>query len=314
MAPNSAAQRAGILPGDRLVGISGDDEGEYEQVSSAADVPVYLEEAGVGGQLSYFIERPSFPPETRFYYADLFNLHAIPNLSAHDRVIVLTGLVYLFVGLFVLFKQGGGGPFTLHFATLCVVAFVFHFYKPLGAYEDLDLAIAFLDDAALTLFGPLFVHFCALYPHGRRQMPARWRVPLTALLYAPAVVLADRAALFTQRSRGGAPAVEVGGMGLDGRDCAADAALFDPLCARRRRRIEQSRPGHRTLADRLRGAAAGADPTDLRQFRGALPPDGCGYGGAPHRRVRADDAGYRPDAGRDGFTLRAFTPSARAAR
>lgn len=188
VALNSAAQRAGILAGDRLVAIS-TDEVNYEEINAAADVPVYLEEAGVGGHLSYLIERPSFPPETRFYYADLHNLQAIPNLSAHDRVIVLTGLVYLFVGLFVLFKQAGSGPFTLHFATLCVVAFVFHFYKPLGAYEDLDLAVAFLDDAALTLFGPIFVHFCALYPHSRRHLPARRRLPLTILLYIPAIAL-----------------------------------------------------------------------------------------------------------------------------
>ncbi|MEJ7616759.1 MAG: hypothetical protein WKF30_07285 [Pyrinomonadaceae bacterium] len=182
--PNSAGQRAGILPGDRLIAISADAM-SYEQIGAAVDVPIYLEEAGVGGHLSYFIERPSFPVETRFYYADLFNLQAIPSLSTHDRTITLIGVVYLCVGLFVLFKQGGSGPFTIHFATLCVVAFVLHFYKPVGAYEDLDLAVAFLDDAALALLGPLFVHFCALYPHSRRQMSGGRRWLLTALLYSP---------------------------------------------------------------------------------------------------------------------------------
>ncbi|MCA1850807.1 MAG: hypothetical protein LC672_07110, partial [Acidobacteria bacterium] len=103
------------------------------------------------------------------------------------------GCVYLLIGLFVLFKQGARAPFVTHFAALCLAAFVFHFYKPFGAYEDLDLAIAFLDDAALILFAPLFLHFCAIYPV-RRQLfeQRRW---LAALLYAPAAVLIGLAAL-----------------------------------------------------------------------------------------------------------------------
>jgi len=49
----------------------------------------------------------------------------------------LIGLVYLFVGLFVIFKQGGRSPFVVHFASLCLTAFVFHFYTPIGTYKDL---------------------------------------------------------------------------------------------------------------------------------------------------------------------------------
>jgi PAS domain S-box-containing protein len=185
---NSTGQRAGILPGDRLVGVSGN-AADYDEITSPADVQIYLEEAGVGGHLNYLIERPSYPPETRFYYADLYNIEAIPNMTTRDLLINGIGIVYLFVGLFVLFKQGGRAPFVFHFAAMCLTAFVFHCFKPIGAYEDLDLGIAFLDDAALILFAPLFVHFCALYPHSRRALPHSRRLPLLALLYAPAFVL-----------------------------------------------------------------------------------------------------------------------------
>jgi len=87
----------------------------------------------------------------------------------------------------VLFKQGGRAPYVLHFATLCLVAFVFHFYTPTGAYRDLDLAIAFLRNVAFILFPALFVHFCALYPT-RQQLfqTRRWRA---LLLYIPALLL-----------------------------------------------------------------------------------------------------------------------------
>ena len=75
----------------------------------------------------------------------------------------------------------------MHFAALCLVAFTFHFYKPYGAYEDLDLAIDFLDSAAFILFAPVFLHFCALYPVRYRLSERRpW---LVYLLYAPAAAL-----------------------------------------------------------------------------------------------------------------------------
>jgi PAS domain S-box-containing protein len=70
---------------------------------------------------------------------------------------------------------------------LCLAAFVFHFYTPLGSYRDLDLAVAFFKNAAFILFAPLFLHFCLVYPQ-RQQLfeTKRWRA---ALLYLPATLL-----------------------------------------------------------------------------------------------------------------------------
>src|SRR5437764_7579108 len=193
---DSAAGRKGvlgILPGDRLVAISLDEK-EDQQVVTAYDIQDYLEEAGVGGRVRYLIERPSNPEEARFYYVYLDNLTPPPTLTTHDIYINLIGIVYLLVGFFVFFKQGGRAPFSLHFATLCLVAFVFHFYKPYGAYEDLDLAVSFLDDAALALFAPIFLHFCAIYPVRYRLSERRpW---LVYLLYAPAAALIALTAFF----------------------------------------------------------------------------------------------------------------------
>jgi hypothetical protein len=192
----SAAGRKGvfgIMPGDRLHAISLDDQID-QQVELVSDVQVYLEESKPGGHLRYLIERPSFPAEARFYYVYLDNLTTIQSFAARDLYVNLIGIVYLLVGLFVLFKQGGRAPFVLHFATLCLVAFVFHFYKPYGAYEDLDLAVAFLDDAALLLFAPLFLHFCAIYPV--RYQLSKKRPRIAYLLYVPAVVLIGLLAFF----------------------------------------------------------------------------------------------------------------------
>jgi PAS domain S-box-containing protein len=183
---DSAADRAWLLPGDRLIGISLDG-GRPEQIVSARDVQIYLEQAGVRGQLHYLMTRPSYSPEVGAYWADLDNLGTIHKWTPRVIYINIIGLVYLFVGFFVLFKQGGHAPFALHFATFCLAAFVFLFFTPVGSYRDLDLAIAFLDNAALILFAPLFLHFCALYP-ARQQLFAtrRWR---SLLLYVPALFL-----------------------------------------------------------------------------------------------------------------------------
>jgi two-component system, NtrC family, sensor kinase len=185
--PGSAGARAGILPGDHLLGISPNDTDHPDEVVRASDVQIYLSEARVGGQLHYLIEHPSWPQETRFYYADLDNLQPIQNWTERDLYLNLIGLVYLAIGLFVLFKQGGRAPFVLHFATLCLTAFVLHFYKPIGIYKDLDMAIAFLDDAAIIMFAPIFLHFCAIYPaRYHLSNERRW---LAGLLYVPALVL-----------------------------------------------------------------------------------------------------------------------------
>jgi two-component system NtrC family sensor kinase len=184
---NSAGERAWLLPGDHLLGISLDPYTRPEEIVHARDVQIYLDQARVGGQIHYLMERPSYPPETRYYFADLDNLGAIHRWTPRVLYINLLGLVYLFVGFFVLFKQGGRAPYVLHFATVCLVAFVFHFYTETGSYRDLDLAVAFLRNAAFILFPALFLHFCLLYPT-RQQLFAtrRWRA---VLLYVPSLLL-----------------------------------------------------------------------------------------------------------------------------
>ena len=193
--PGSAAARARMNPGDRLLAISMTEQKcedvkrgpKCEEVSGAEKIQLYLDQARVGGQIHYLIERPSYPPETRYYYADLDHLASVNSLTARDLYLNLIGLVYLFIGLFVIFRQGGRAPFVLHFAGLCLAAFVFHFYTPLGTYRDLDLAIAFLDSAAFILFAPLLLHFSAIYPVRYHLLDDRRG--RTVGLYVPALVL-----------------------------------------------------------------------------------------------------------------------------
>ncbi len=186
VAPNLAASRAGIAAGDRLIGISLDEK-QFDEITAASDVQMYLETAGVSGNLTYFYQRPSYSFTNNFYYADLRSIDTLPRWTASLIFLSLVGIIWLAVGIFVLFKQGSHSPFVLHFATVCLAAFVFHVYKPIGLGEDFDDAIRLLDDMAFAFFVPLFLHFCLRYPVRSEVFDEpRWK---TYLLYVPAFLI-----------------------------------------------------------------------------------------------------------------------------
>src|SRR5262249_61626 len=182
----SAADRAHMLPGDHLIALRLTDKKE-EEVIHARDIQMYLNDSRVGGEIHYLIERPSYPEESRTYFADLDNLGAIHKWTPLVVYLNVIGLVFLVVGFFVLFKQGGRAPYVLHFATVSLTAFVFLCFTEVGTYRDLDLAIALLRNTAFILFAPLFLHFCLLYPTRQQLFSGRrWRA---VYLYVPAVLL-----------------------------------------------------------------------------------------------------------------------------
>ena len=184
--PNLAASRAGIAIGDKLIAISLDEK-QFDEILSSADVQTYLETAGVDGNLTYFYQRPSYSFSNNFYYADLKHIDSLPRWTASIIFLSIVGLVWLGVGIFVLFKQGSHSPFVLHFAIVCLAAFVFHVYKSLGLGEDFDLAISLLDDLAFAFFVPLFLHFCLRYPVRSAVFDEqRWK---TYALYVPASLI-----------------------------------------------------------------------------------------------------------------------------
>ena len=184
--PGFSASRAGIAAGDRLIGI-GLDGDKTDEITSPADVQMYLEAAGVNGNLTYFYQRPSYSFANNFYYADLKYIDTQPRWTAPIIFLTLVGIVWLGIGIFVLFKQGGHAPFVLHFANICLAAFVFHVYKSLYLGEDFDLAINLLDNLAFAFFAPLFLHFCLRYPVRSAVFDSsRWQ---TYALYVPAILI-----------------------------------------------------------------------------------------------------------------------------
>ncbi len=184
--PGFAASRAGIAKGDILIGIGDSDETIEENVR-VSDIYIYQEHAGVGGNLTYLYQRPSYTFANNFYYADLRNLDSVPRWNPPIILLAAVGLIWLSIGVFVLLKQGSRSPFVLHFASVCLAAYVFHSYRTIGLGEDFDLAVKLLDDMAFAFFAPLFVHFCLRYPVRSEVFDTpRWT---TYALYVPAALI-----------------------------------------------------------------------------------------------------------------------------
>jgi len=184
--PGMAASRAGISSGDKLLTASLDGV-TYDEIISPGEVQLYLEAAGVDGNLSYYYQKTSYSTLNSFYFADLKHIDTLPRWTPKVIFLGLVGLIWLGIGLFVLFKQGSRSPFVLHFATVCLAAFVFHTYNPIGLGQDLDLGISLMDDIAFAFFVPLFLHFCVRYPVRSEVFDDKpWK---TYILYAPAAVL-----------------------------------------------------------------------------------------------------------------------------
>lgn len=192
--PGLAASRQGISSGDKLIAISlyGD---TFDEVTSVVDIQMYLAEAGPGGSLTYFYQKPSYSFSNNFYYADLKNIDTLPRWTPSIVFLTIVGLIWLGVGVFVLFKQGSRSPFVIHFATICLAAFVFHVYRPLNTGQDFDLAVSLIDDLAFAFFAPLFLHFCLRYPVRSEVFDrAPWK---TYVLYVPACLLAAAMLFFS---------------------------------------------------------------------------------------------------------------------
>lgn len=188
-----AASRAGVSQGDKLLQISLDGQ-TFDEAASVADVPMYLEAAGIGGTLTYRIQKP-YSFANNVYFADLRNIDSLPRWTPAMIFLAIVGVMWLGVGIFVLFKQGSRSPFVLHFATLCLVAFVFHVYHSLGLEQDIDAAIGLIDDLAFAFFVPIFAHFCLRYPVRSQVLDEKpWK---TFALYAPAAVLSGLTIVFS---------------------------------------------------------------------------------------------------------------------
>ena len=105
------------------------------------------------------------------------------SLAMGLRVI---GLIYLLIGLYVLFRRWGA-PRSTHFYLFCLVSFALYSIKYTGRFDTLDYLVFWTNIIAESLQPALFLHFALSFPEERfKTFGRRWLLPL---VYAPGVGL-----------------------------------------------------------------------------------------------------------------------------
>ncbi|MGO9338570.1 MAG: ATP-binding protein [Terracidiphilus sp.] len=149
-------------------------------VAHLSDLERVLYRTGSYGKASYAITRGGVPLDTP--------VEVIPEpldrgLQQAQRII---GLVYLAIGIYVLFRRWGAARAT-HFYLFCLVSFALCTLKYTGELNWLDWTVFWLNVVAESLQPALFLHFALSFPEERfKKIRRRWLLPV---IYAPGVAL-----------------------------------------------------------------------------------------------------------------------------
>ena len=164
---NGPADRAGIKAGDLLV--------------SANNVPTprisYLTRqwfaAGTWRHVDYLLTRSGVP------------IHASVIIEPADRTenqgLRLIALVYLSIGLYVLFRRWTA-PRATHFYVFCLASFVLYSFDYTGKLNGFDWTIYWGRILAGALQPALFLHFALAFPEERPASRRHW---INSLIYLP---------------------------------------------------------------------------------------------------------------------------------
>ncbi len=164
---------------------------DYEEIKKAEQIQRYLDRQGVAGDARYAIEHPNpvlqniYGIEEPLYDTD-FRVLPAPQYLSRGLYLAFIGLVYLAIGLFVLFRQNRAA-LTYHFFFWSLLSFIYYFYSSTLEFSTHDRLVSVLDNSAWVLLAPLFLHFCANFPSGK-GLSARSR-PIVFALYLPSIIL-----------------------------------------------------------------------------------------------------------------------------
>ena len=175
--PDTPAYRAGIRSGDILTAVN---DVPTPQLASL-ERQVYA--SGAWSKVKYSLLRQT---------GSAANAVAIPGmviLAPIDRtdwqVKRLIALVYLAIGLFVLFRRWTA-PKSTHFFIFCLVSFILYAFEYTGILDGLDITILTGNVIAMALQPALFLHFALSFTQERAR---RLRKLLYPLIYVPGLVL-----------------------------------------------------------------------------------------------------------------------------
>jgi two-component system, NtrC family, sensor kinase len=165
-------QRAGIKSGDLLIAANNQ---PTPRISALTRV---MFRTGPYGKATYTVVR------------DGFKFDATIILEPQDRSLNqglrLVALVYLFIGLYVLFRRWTA-PRSMHFYVFCLASFVLYAFDYTSQFDSLDWTVYWGQIIAGALQPALFVHFALAFPQERDSLHRKhW---LVYAIYFPAALV-----------------------------------------------------------------------------------------------------------------------------
>jgi PAS domain S-box-containing protein len=168
--PDGPGQRYGIKQHDLLTSVN---DTPTEHLS---DLERELYRTGVWGKAEYSITRDGYQLDT-----PVVVIPEPPDRSV-QQALRFIGLIYLAIGLYVLFRRWTA-PRATHFYLFCLVSFALNALKYTGEWDSLDKIVFWCNVLAEALQPALFVHFALSFPEERlRNIRRRLLLPL---VYAP---------------------------------------------------------------------------------------------------------------------------------
>ncbi len=150
----------------------------YVPIARVADLERVLYRTQIYGKAGYAITRGGIPLETVVIPEPLDR-----SLAMGLRVI---GLIYLAIGIYVLFRRWTA-PRATHFYLFCLVSFALYALKYTGRFGTLDWTVFWFNVLAESLQPALFLHFALSFPEERlKNIRRQWLLPL---VYAPGAAL-----------------------------------------------------------------------------------------------------------------------------
>ena len=182
---DSPAGRAGIHTGDILEAVN--DHGTPRL--AAFERAIYR--TGIWAPARYSILRPTqLVPDLHSAPKLEINVILEPVDKTNFQIYRLIALVYLGIGLYVLFRRWTA-PKSTHFFVFCLVSFVLYAFKYTTKLDFLDWTIYWSNVVATALQPALFLHFAVSFSDDfthRKRHPMRRRV-LVGFIYLPGLVL-----------------------------------------------------------------------------------------------------------------------------
>ena len=146
----------------------------YATIARVSDLERVLYRTQIYGKAGYQITRDGIPLETIVIPEPLDR-----SLAMGQRVI---GLIYLAIGIYVLFRRWTA-PRATHFYLFCLVSFALYALKYTGSFGALDWTVFWCNVLAESVQPALFLHFALSFPEERlKNIRRRLLIPL---VYAP---------------------------------------------------------------------------------------------------------------------------------